>query len=106
MGLVDSAYNKLAISGEVQASFTTTGPKACALTAPYTITADGLYYAVFLMITAYGTTQPSLVSSGQTGGSVALSGKPKAHWFQASQATIPATATPSDSGVAVWFGVS
>lgn len=106
VGLLDSTYNRLAISGEVQAQFTTLGPRVCALTAPYTVTADGLYYPVFLLITGFGTTQPSLVSGGQTGSSVALAGRPKAHWNQNGQVSIPATATPGDTGVAPWFGVS
>lgn len=106
VGLLDSTYNKLLISADVNASFTTTGNKVLALTAPYTVTADGLFYCVINMTTAFGTTQPSIGSSGQTGISGAIGANPKPNWVQTSQATIPTTATPADTSAAPWFAVS
>lgn len=106
VGLYSSAYGKLASTGDVNTSFTAIGQVAIALTTPYTATVEDVFYPVVLMTTAFGTTQPSLVGSGQTGGSVALVGKPKPFWLQATQSSLPTTATPADTGAAIWFAVS
>lgn len=106
VGLYDAAANKLAASGDVQATLAATGVKACALTAPFTVTADAIYYAVIDMTTAYGTTQPSLGSQTRPVTVAPLAGQPKTFWTQAGQASLPATATPADSSTAVWFAVN
>lgn len=106
VGLLDATYNKLVISGDVHASFAATGAAVCALTTPYTVLADGLYFPVLSMTTAFGTTQPSLVAGGATGVSGAISTNPRPAWLQGGQSSIPTTATPADTATAAWFGVS
>lgn len=106
VGLYDSSLNRVALSGDVNASLTAIGLKSCALTSPYTVTADGAFYAAVLMTTAYGTTQPSLVSNNATGASGSLAGKPKMNGSQGGQSSLPVTASLSDTGVIVWFAVN
>lgn len=106
VGLYSAAYGKLAVSGDVQSQLTSLGPVALALTAPYTVTADGLYYPVIDMTTAYGTTQPSLAGAGASGTSAPLGSNPVAHFVMNTQPSLPTTIVPGTTSVSVWLGVS
>ena len=105
-GLLDSNYNRLVISADVNTLLTTLGQAVLPLTAPYTVPTDGLYFPVILMATAYGSTQPSLIAGGLAGISGAIAGKPQPTFVQTGQATIPTTATPAATSGAPWFAVS
>lgn len=106
VGFYSAASALLASSADVQASFTSTGQKTLAVSTPYTVPADGLFYAAILMSTAYGTTQPAIMSAGGAGGSVALAGKSRPWWLHGGQASLPNPATPGDTSAAPWFAVS
>jgi hypothetical protein len=85
----------------------TTGGKSAALTAPYTVPADGLFYAGFLQIGATPASVGLLGTNGTTG-SWALPGMPwpmAAFSGMADAVTFnPASLAPS--GQAVWIGFS
>lgn len=106
VGLYDAAYNKVASSGDVNTNYTATGLISAALTSQYTVTSDGLFYPVWLMTTAYGTTQPSLGGTGINGLGNALGSNPRPNWVQAAQSSLPTTATPAANATALWFAVS
>lgn len=58
VALLDKAGNRLAVSADLQAAgVVATGPKSIAMTTPYTIPADDLYYVAALSV---GTTGPSI----------------------------------------------
>lgn len=110
VALLDSSFNRLATSGNVKAdaAWTSTGPKALALTAPYTVTAAGGFYCCVLQDGSWGSTALQLARWASSSGSALLpSGGIRTAFSQVGQSTVPNPVTPSDgSGVTFWFGVS
>lgn len=103
-GLYSSAAALLASTADVKADFAGTGEKTAALSSPYTVTANGVYY---LAVLGVGTTPPTLagftLNSGTqeaVGDGVRLSGQ------QVSQSDLPSTATIAATGTLAWLGVS
>lgn len=106
-GLYSSAYGKLVVTADVQAALTATaGLITLPLTAPFTITVDGVYFPVIDLVTVYGTTQPSLLSASAGTSPPAFSTSPMPSFAQTSQATLPTTITPATSGIGLWFAVN
>lgn len=104
VGLYDSAGNRLALSADLTTIADSTGMKTAALTAPYTITADGAYYLALLTISG---TPPQIVRGNGTGGGMAAVGagvRPES--LQTGQTTLPTTATFGVSGLGMWMGAS
>jgi hypothetical protein len=106
VGLYDKTGTRLAISADNSASFTSGAPKliTTALTAPYTVLADDLYY---LAIIAVGTTGPTLGRGNGTFDAPKLGGtSPAIAARQAGQTDLPSSATYTAQGPAYWLGAS
>ncbi len=107
LGLLNSSGTFLAATASVSATFNSGGSafKVVPLTAPYTITADGGYYACFLQ---FGTIGATIARGNALGGAgVAIGSNPRAYALLTSQTDIAAgTYALADSGVAIWMGVS
>lgn len=108
MGLYDVSGNRLAITGDLNATFTgTAGLLTCPLAAPYPVVADGGYY--LCVLTDLSVTQPTVrYASGGGFGSLsqAIGSGALRYAKQAAQAAFPATATLANQSSATWFGWS
>lgn len=105
-GLYDSGLNKLASTADAtSAAWAANSEKTLALTSPYTVTADGIYYLACAVV---ATTPPTLC--GQPQATVALNALAPAVAVTDSSNTIstslPATATASAGFPAVYGYVS
>lgn len=93
-GIANSAGTILAISGNVNAAASwPLGPCQFPLASPYTVLADGGYYACFVVNGTWGTTQPTPIrgtGSGAAGGALAGAVTPGFQW--AGQTDLPAVA--------------
>lgn len=99
-GLYDLTGAKLAASADNSAAFASTGMISTALSAAYTVTADGGYYVACLAI---GTTGPTLQRGAATVNPAAIgSGKPRSV-RQTGQADLPASATFSTFLNPIWL---
>lgn len=102
-GIYSSAGSLLASTASWHGSIPASGPNTVALSAPYTITATGIYYFAYLVVTS--TTAPAV--AGATLGNGAYSLAPSSvrwTWQQSGQADLPATATITASSTAnPWF---
>jgi hypothetical protein len=109
-GLFLVLYNKtgtlLAQSANLagNAAFASVGLQSGNLSSPFTVTSTDAYYLGLLENGAYGTTNPSFVSSSQTGGSVSIAGPPNPSVKMAAQATPPASAVFVLDASNIWFG--
>lgn len=106
LGLTSKAGVLLASSADVKANFGSTGVVTTAMSTPYTVLSDDIYYAAILGV---GTTPPALLRghAGINGFGAVGVGFPSAVTM-ASQSDLPATATwvASSSGIAYWVGIS
>lgn len=108
VGLYSSSGAQLAVSADQGASWQTVGAKTIALTAPYTVKTNGVYYLAAL---ATGTTIPSLIrgSGGTSILAFALAGFLSAYYGQTGLADLPAQATFTTGLTGAhcqWFGLS
>jgi hypothetical protein len=109
VGLYDSAGNRVALSANLKddAKFTSTGQKAFALTAAYTVPSDGGYYCAFLIDGTFASTNVQLHRCGSnTVASAALAGGVAPHGAQTGQTSLPSSATLSANAIDIWFGVN
>lgn len=108
-GLYTAAGARVALTANLAASTTwdTQGQKELALTAAYTVPADGGYYCAFLIDGVFGTTNVALHRAGSNAVmSGAVPGGVAPHGAQAAQTSLPASATLATSANALWFGVN
>jgi hypothetical protein len=109
LGLANSSGTMLAQSAEVSSTFGTTGKKVIAMAAPYTVTADGLYYAVFLNVASTGA---SLFRANGGGNAFqAVTGFSALNVNQDSQSDLPAngaalTLAATANAFGYWIAVS
>lgn len=92
-GIADSTGKILAISANLNASavWAATGAAPFPLASPYTVVADGAYYACFVVNGTWGTTQPTLAyGSGATVAAGAFASGVTAFGAQISQTDLPA----------------
>jgi hypothetical protein len=92
-GIVDAVSKKvLAVSADVHASYATaTGPQAVALSAPYTIPADGIYYLTMIRVGSFGTTGEALGAVTAGANAYKAVGSNPLRWgYIASQTDLPA----------------
>jgi hypothetical protein len=91
-GIADSTGKILALSGNLNALASwPAGPCQFPLTAPYTVLADGGYFACFVVNGAWGTTQPTPVrgiASGSSQGALSGAVTPSFEW--SGQTDLPA----------------
>lgn len=105
LGLCAIDGTLLASTADAKASFTTSGLKTIAVSSPYTVTADGGYYIVYLA-TNSGGAQPALMRGGSYALPVIGSGA-KRHVQQTGQTDLPASATLAiGDGNWYWFAAS
>lgn len=109
LGLYSKIGTLLASSAESGASFASTGMKTLAMTTPYTVVTDDLYYTAFLAVSA--VTMPTPIRTA--GNAIASNNAGVGSGFpfqvvQTAQTDLPATATlvTSGSGISYWIGVS
>jgi hypothetical protein len=110
VGLCDQNYNLVASSANRAASgdFAVQGFVAVPLSAAYTVTTSGLYYAVYLQNGVFSVTNPTFYS----GTTSTQAGKPitgtKRLWFEQSGLTdLPNPAVPANPlNAPVWFGLT
>lgn len=98
-----------AISGQ-SATLAVSGYATLALTSAYAVTADGLYYAAYLKDGTFGTVDLAIGVgiTVQTGVLNAYGSNPRLAATQASQTSMPTSATFADSAslTPLWLGVS
>jgi hypothetical protein len=106
MGLYDTSGVKLAGSADVSASAGAGASKIItgAMTTPYTVPADGGYYASVLAVAS--VTLPTLLRGSVSVVSVQLGSFPRPNAFMGSQADLAATATYAQGSVPFWYGIS
>lgn len=107
VGLYNTSGTRLAVSADLGNAWESTGMKTHALSAAYTVTADGGYYVA--AIAKNSTTVPSFRggSSGAINDLAAVGSGSIAAGTQAGQTDLPASATiGAANAVAMWFGVS
>lgn len=108
-GLATSAGVMLAVSGNVNAAASwATGARQHALSAPYTITSEGAYYACYVVNGTWSATQPTPLHATSTTGYTALTGKVAPAFQWAGQTDLPAvdaSLTLTASGRTYWLGV-
>lgn len=102
VGIYSSAAAQLATSGDVSATLGATGVKPLPLSAAYTITADGFYYAALISI---ATTVPTLQRAGN-GVKTTFNGLLN-FGTQTGQTDLTAPATLAEtSNLGYWVGIS
>jgi hypothetical protein len=90
-GIANSAGVILALSGNINAAASwPVGGVLGALTAPYTVLADGGYFACFVVNGTWGTTQPTLNRTSGLAGSGAVGGNVTPSFSWAGQTDLPA----------------
>lgn len=104
VAILDSAGNRLAVSNDLTTILDTAGTRTLALSAPYTVLADGAYYLAVLTISSVPATLQRGSSTANVLVAVGSGVRPFAS--QTGQSTIPTTATFSNSGFAYWMAVS
>jgi len=102
VGLYDATGNLLASSANTTGVLTSTGMKSVALSTPYTITTDGLYYIG--LVVAAGTMGSFGGLSGFTGKEAAISGALAGAFTKAGQADIPTTLGSTSADSTPWLG--
>lgn len=108
LGLYDTAGNRLAVSDDQAAAWTTTGAKAA--TIPATSVAAGQWYVIALL--AVGTTPPAFARGYSAVAGVANAGYTSAPFRfnqgATGQTALPATFTPTSltAGIAWWVALS
>lgn len=108
LGLYSKTGNTLLCSSaDASVAFGSTGPKTLAMTTPYTVVADDIYYVGFLAVHTSlqcyrGSTSTVTTFSGGVGNGFAM------QMAQGSQVDLPATATlaVSTSGISWWVAIS
>lgn len=109
-GIFDSTFALVASTADLHASaiWTATGYATAALSASYSPSVSGLYYAGFLKNGTWGTTQPSFLSgTTQTLAGHIISGSLRPWWEQTLQADLPNPATPANpTNAPIWVAVS
>ncbi len=108
VALYDSTGVRLAVSNDLTTALDTTGLKSLALTAPYTVLADGAYYLAILTVNGTPANCATLarassnsIATGAVGAGVRVSGT------QTGQTTMPAPATVGVGTVlAFWMAAS
>lgn len=91
LGLYTTGGTLLAGTADASSAFGSTGKKVTALTAPYTVTADGVYYVVFINTAATGASMFRAHGGGNA--FQAVTGGVAAMVNQDSQTDLPASAT-------------
>jgi hypothetical protein len=109
LALASSGGTILVSSAECSATFGSTGKKVVPMTAPYTVTADGLYYALFLNVASTGASMFRAHGGGNA--FQAVTGGVAAMVNQDSQADLPAvgaaaTLAASANAFGYWIAVS
>jgi hypothetical protein len=76
MGIMNSSRVVQAVTADVHADskWTSTGVKQFALTAPWTVPTDGIYYILFLQNGAFGTTAMQMIDVAVVAGSGVVNG--------------------------------
>jgi hypothetical protein len=104
VGLYDSSGTLLASSADQGTAWQSTGLKQISLSSPYTVTADGGYYAA---VVAIGSTMPILTRGFNFGPSDGVGSGMKPYGTQLSQTDLPSPATIGlTSPIAFWIGAS
>lgn len=100
----DASYTSLAVTADVKSTLTGTGLLTCALTAPWTCTAGGIYYVGILGV---GGTQPTLARAGNvvTNAYAAVSGD-KLAGSEGSQSDWDSTVASMGNSFPFWIGAS
>lgn len=111
LGLFTSAGVLLAATADASVAFNSTGVKSTALTAAYTVTADGLYYLGFLNVASTGASLYRTTAGLVAGGLGAFTGGSGACGTQASQADFPALGAAATIGfagtpISYWLAVA
>lgn len=105
VGLYNTAGTQLASSAESSASFNSSGLKTLAMTTPYTIPADGVYYCSFISVT--GGSNPTIAGTGSfTNRNLPVGSSPRRTSDQSGQTDLPSPATFANGTVGLWFGIS
>lgn len=105
-GLYSVAGTLLASSASGHASFGTLGKKTLAMTTPYTITTDGMYYVCHIQVAA--SSAQVMKAAGGLGSSQGVGSGGLVQGFQGGQADLPASATISlsASSLGMWMAVA
>lgn len=107
VGLADSSGNIVVLSGSVKAATSwVAGASNFAFTAPYTVPADGGYYACFVVNGTWSFTQPTIMRGAATAAAMTAYGSHAPPGFSwASQTDLPAVgaALTLTSGPAVSY---
>lgn len=95
-GLADSAGTMLAVSADRKAAANwAVGAQRHALSAPYTVTADGGYFACWVINGTWSNTQPTILRNANQAAAMTASGSgviPSFKWV--GQTDLPAVASP------------
>lgn len=110
VGIWDKNFNLLASSVDSHASaiWTVQGYAIAPLSAIFTVPLDGAYFAGFLKVGTFATTQPTFVSgTTQTNAGKPVTGATRIWWEQTGLADLPNPAVPGNpTNAPQWFGVS
>lgn len=104
IGLYNSSDALVAVTANTAEHFASAGSIKLAFTATYTVPTTGIYYIAALTVNA-GTNPSVLRGSGLAGTDTATSGAEVSHWQQATQSTLPSTATPAATTPCIWGAV-
>lgn len=108
-GIATSGGVMLAVSADGGAAASWgLGARQFALSTPYTVTADGGYYACYVVNGTWGTTQPTPLHATSTVGYTAMTGGAAPAFQWAGQTDLPAVSaslTLTSSGRTYWLGV-
>lgn len=106
----EDAQTRLAVTGDVKASFQSTGKKDLSLVEPVEITGGRGRYVYASIVFDGASTIPSLAAASALGGgtATAINGgySPPRLGTQSGQASMPSSLTLSDASRAVWVGLS
>lgn len=104
--LYTTAGTLLASSASGHASFGSLGMKTLAMTSPYTVTSDGMYYVCHLQVAA--TPAQIMKGSNGLGSSQGVGSGSRVQGFQSGQTDMPtpATISLSASSLGVWMAVA
>lgn len=105
VGVYSTAGVRLAVSNDLTTGADTTGIKTLALSAPYTVTADGAYYLAFLQVNA-GTPSALNRGNGTSASMGAVGAGVRNLAAQAGISALPDPATFSAGALGLWMAAS
>lgn len=106
VAVYSSAGTRLAVSNNLTTALDSTGMKSLALTAPYTILADGAYYLAVLIVSGSPASLLRGASSAAVGAHAAIGSGVRGTATQTGQSTMPSSATFANGSNAYWTGAS